>query len=274
MPGCIFKVSLLGAPTSLKLPSLKETRIVADATTGMPWLLTTTSSLIKGGLLGYIHKMPLAAKLWNVTPEELEAAKEEYTLLKTDPLAGKRVLNKSNFMREVFAYAHTNFPLDIPEVDVSVLQALRSGEYAASSIWLAGSGAAGIDLERAKRYWRVTQQPDSATIQDVHAIFFHNPYAKKPNILPQRVPSYDELRQRALSQHVAMTEHHYARGHVVLDDEDDSSMDLDKQPGPHHFNARGPSLDQESPSPSPAHESLDPSHGGNDLIDDQALQMD
>ena len=117
-------------------------------------------------------------------------------------------------------------------------------------------------------------QTAGATIQDVHAIFFHNPYAKKPNILPQRVPSYDELRQRAQSQHVAMTEHHYARGHVVLDDEDDSSMDLDKQPGPHHFNARGPSLDQESPSPSPAHESLDPSHGGNDLIDDQALQMD
>ena len=126
-------------------------------------LIINLSAMTAQSLIGYIHKMQIAAKLWNLDPKELEEAKDEYNLVKTDPLAGKRPLNKSNFVKEIFSYGYVNFNGAVPDVDVCALPAIRSGEYAATSIWLTGSGGAGLSLQRTKTYWRVTQNPDTCT---------------------------------------------------------------------------------------------------------------
>jgi hypothetical protein len=190
----------------------------------------------KGGLFGYIHKMPMAAKLWNVSPDELAAAKEEYELVKTDPLAGKRMLNKSNFVKEVFAYAYTNFYGNIPDIDIAALQAIRSGEYAATSVWLAGAGGSGLSLPRAKVYWRLASDPESCTLADIHTIFFYNPFQKRAEAMPIHIPSFEELKRATVEAQKSRTEHHYSAGNIVLeDDSDDDAVDLNNEPGSHHY---------------------------------------
>ncbi len=207
----------------------------------------------KLGLFGYIHKMPIAAKLWNVSPDELTAAKDEYELVRTDPLAGKRQLNKSNFVKELFAFGHTQFAGNVPEVDICALQAIRSGEYAPTSTWLVGSGGAGLNLARAKIFWRLAQQPETCTLGDIHTIFFFNPYAKHTEAqpMPSHIPSYEELRAASRQAQKANTEHHYSANNVVLEDGSESSgdseaepTDLAAMPGPHHYHTNSGADDE------------------------------
>lgn len=209
--------------------ALKQWCGIEHGSGGIVQVKMAVGNQTKAGLIGYVHKLPLKADMWNITEAELEAAKEEYALVSTDPLKGKRTLNKSNFVKEVFAYAKHNFASDLPEIDVAALQAVRSGEYAPTSIWIGGSGGSGLDLVRAKIYWRVCNDPEATTLQDIHSIFFHDPYRKRPLPMPARVPSFHSMQQRAQAQAAANTQHHYAKTNVVLAEPADPT-----EPGAHH----------------------------------------
>jgi hypothetical protein len=229
----------------------------------------------KLGLFGYIHKMPIAAKLWNVSPEELAAAKEEYELVRTDPLAGKRPLNKSNFVKEIFAYGHTQFYGNIPEVDICALQAVRSGEYAPTSTWLVGSGGSGLNLARAKVFWRLAQHPETCSLQDIHTVFFFNPFQKHAEPMPSHIPSFEELKRATTTAQKANTEHHYTVGNVVLGDssDDDDALaptGLAATPGPHHYHSRQLSADDESEND--VRDLKSPPRPGSVWVHDQAIE--
>jgi hypothetical protein len=139
--------------------ALKQWAGIERGDKGVVQVKQSEGTQTKAGLIGYIHKMPIAAKLWNVSEQELADAKEEYALVSTDPLAGKRQLNKSNFVKEIYAYAYRNFSSEMPSIEIAALQAIRSGEYAATSVWLAGASGAGLDLERANTWAASLQSP-------------------------------------------------------------------------------------------------------------------
>jgi hypothetical protein len=227
--------------------ALKQWAGIERGDKGVVQVKQSEGTQTKAGLIGYIHKMPIAAKLWNVSEQELADAKEEYALVSTDPLAGKRQLNKSNFVKEIYAYAYRNFSSEMPSIEIAALQAIRSGEYAATSVWLAGASGAGLDLERANIYWRITNDARTCTIDDVRSIFFYNPFNKRKAPPPTRVPTFTELQRRADDRARRDTEHHYSRNHVVLecDHDDDEGLDLSAKPGPHHYNLPGSEVDDE-----------------------------
>jgi hypothetical protein len=124
------------------------------------------------GMLGYISKLPLAVKLWNVTPGELKEGQRQYALVKTDPLSGKRPMNKSNFLKEVFSFWHRHLRPVFYEMETIVLYMLWSGEYMPTSVWIVGGSGEGLDFTRAGRFWSLLHAPHSATLDDVMAIFF------------------------------------------------------------------------------------------------------
>ena len=67
------------------------------------------------GMLGYVSKLPLEVRLWNVTPGELAEGQKQYQLVRTDPMIGKRGLNKSNFIKEVYSFWHRHLrPCGVP----------------------------------------------------------------------------------------------------------------------------------------------------------------
>ena len=247
--------------------ALKQWCGIAHGSGGVVQVKLAQGSQTKNGLIGYVHKLPIKASLWNITEAELEAAKEEYALVSTDPLAGKRNLNKSNFVKEIYAFAVRNFPADMPEIDIAALQAIRTGEYAPVSTWLAGSGGAGIDLERSRIYWRLFREPEKATVEDIHAIFFHNPYRRQKLPVPRNVPSFAEMKRRQEQRAMDDTEHFYSKHNVVHQmsdaDEDDEELDLQNRPGSHHYMSarddppKSPSLQESATDAVPECEYID-----------------
>lgn len=124
------------------------------------------------GMLGYVSKLPLAVKLHNVTPGELKEGQRMHQLVRTDPLSGKRHMNKSNFLKEVFSFWHRHLrPVEHP-IEVIVLYMLWSGEYLPTAVWIVGGAGEGLDFARAVRFWSLLHSPTTATMEDVMAIFF------------------------------------------------------------------------------------------------------
>ena len=92
-------------------------------------------------MIGYVSKLPrdvLAMRLFNITPGELKEGRRQHLLVKTDPLSGKRQMNKSNFLKEVYSFWHRHLRPIAYEMEVIVLYMLWSGEYMPTAVWIIG----------------------------------------------------------------------------------------------------------------------------------------
>lgn len=135
------------------------------------------------GMIGYVTKLPLGVRLWNVSAAEVKEGQSLYALVKVDPLSGKRALNKSNFMKEVFAFWHRHLrPLRYP-IETVVLYMVQSGDYMPTSVWLLGEcvfgalsgvgpSGSGMDATKAKIFWSFCHESDKATPVDIKNLFF------------------------------------------------------------------------------------------------------
>jgi hypothetical protein len=127
------------------------------------------------GLIGYITKLPLQVRLWNISATMVKEGQQLYALVKVDPMSGKRALNKSNIVKEMFAFWHRNLrPIFYP-MEAVTLYMMQSGNYMPTSIWLIGGSGQGLDHPKATVFWNLIHQPQNATMSDIMCIFFSRP---------------------------------------------------------------------------------------------------
>jgi len=127
------------------------------------------------GMIGYVTKLPLRVKLWNISAAMLAEAQKYYSLVKVDPLNGRRPLNKSNFFKEVYAFWHRELrPLWHSMEDV-LLFMIQSCQYMLTAAWISGTNGVGIDITRATKYWAMLHAPADVTLDHVMSIFFFTP---------------------------------------------------------------------------------------------------
>jgi len=127
------------------------------------------------GLIGYITKLPLQVRLWNISPSMVKEGQQLYALVKVDPLAGKRAVNKSNIMKELYAFWHRNLRPTWFAAEAVTLYMIQSGEYMPTSVWLMGGSGQGLDFNKVTVFWKLVHQPEDATMRDIMTIFYARP---------------------------------------------------------------------------------------------------
>ena len=206
------------------------------------------------GMIGYISKLPMRVRLWNIDAAELAEGQKYYSLVRVDPLKGKRPLNKSNFFKEVFAFWHRELRPTFYNIEIVVMYMVQSGEYLPTAVWVAGGAGTGVDFTRSSQYWGMLHTPSSVTMEDVLAIFFYNPYNNKrqryfnnsvPDITEQQnaearenaakererkrnTPTLHEARATADASRPSTFEHHFSHaGAVHIDNTEVHIVDSD-----------------------------------------------
>ena len=127
------------------------------------------------GLVGYITKLPLQVRLWNISPSMVKEGQQLYALVKVDPLAGKRALNKSNIMKELYAFWHRNLRPTWFPAEAVTLYMIQSGEYMPTSVWLIGGSGQGLDINKVTVFWKLVHKPEDASMSDIMSIFYSRP---------------------------------------------------------------------------------------------------
>ena len=127
-------------------------------------------------MIGYISKLPLRVKLWNIDAAELAEGQQYYSLVRVDPLNGKRPLNKSNFFKEIFAFWHRELRPIFYAIELVLMFMIQSGQFLPTAVWVAGGAGTGVDYNRSSQYWCMLHAPANVTMEDIMAVFFFNPY--------------------------------------------------------------------------------------------------
>ena len=98
-------------------------------------------------------------------------------------MAGRKGLSKAATYKEAFRYEFSylkGLKCKTTKRAPTLIQVLRcmvlSGNYMPTAHWLTGAGGAGMNNDRAERYWRILHDPEICTVADIRSIFFYQPH--------------------------------------------------------------------------------------------------
>jgi hypothetical protein len=159
-------------------------------------------------MLGYVQKDEgrphYKVHFKNVDEARAAAARKAHQSVRIDPTAGRRLLNKSNIYKEMYAFHFLYLRPLVCSAERTLQLMLSTDEYIPTANWLVSHGS-GMKRSRAEAYWRVLHNPKDVSLEDVGQIFFDQDRWGRYTDRHEHQPAsdceddmnFDEMRDRA-----------------------------------------------------------------------------
>ena len=208
-------------------------------------------------------------------------------------MAGKKVLTKSNVFSEMFSFEYLYIAPATCSAEKCLWFMMTTGEFMPHASWLCGNYSSGLKRIRCEAFWRALHNPKLVTFDDIGLIFFdqdrtgrytsRGDHEYSEHDIDRHGETLDEIKARSGRLPTRLDSEEVFGSPAEEDTTPPNSppavaqanldllagaldeLDLDQQPGPHHYNV----TESLPPSPRPA-KRIKPTRMSSEFVDDMA----